>query len=324
MSGGLDEVAVLAEIQGGVRLPLRPRGSRAPNSKRSLAGLECSSRSGAPAPAARNGRPACRARAAWRRPPGRPPVSCRSALRWPPAARRRGAAGEAVPPRQATMVDSTPTWVAPPSSTASMRPSRSPSTWSASVGLTRPERLAEGAATGRPACCRSAWARGWAGTRRPTLSRPARARSEIVQVGATGTTRVSGPGQNASASCRAVSSNRPCDASGFEAVEMGDQRVEARALLGGIDAARPPPHRSHRRRGRRPSRSGRPRDRRAAGWRPPGQLPPRRPADAPFGALTRDRSRLNYSLPRGFPCEICSSGICPCRAGLTAREHAST
>ena len=220
MSGGLDEVAVFAEVQGGARR-LGALGGSARRTAGPPRRAECSSRSGAPAPAARNGTPACRARAAWRRPPVRSPASCRSAPRWPPAARRRGGAGAgcrrgrrrwSIRPRPAA---------APPSSTASMRPSRSPSTWSASVGLTRPERLAEGAATGRPACCRSAWARGWAGTRRPTLSRPARARSEIVQVGATGTTRVSGPGQNASASVRAVSSNRPWTPSGFEAVDDG-------------------------------------------------------------------------------------------------------
>ena len=49
------------------------------------------------------------------------------------------------------MVNSTPTCVGPPSSTQSMRPSRSPITCPACVGETRPERLAEGAATGTPA-----------------------------------------------------------------------------------------------------------------------------------------------------------------------------
>ena len=49
------------------------------------------------------------------------------------------------------MVDSTPTEVGPPSMTTSIRPASSASTWAASVGLTCPERLAEGATTGPPA-----------------------------------------------------------------------------------------------------------------------------------------------------------------------------
>ncbi len=58
------------------------------------------------------------------------------------------------------MVDSTPTRVGPPSTTASMRPDRSSITCAASVGLTRPERLAEGAATGRPVAAKRARATG--------------------------------------------------------------------------------------------------------------------------------------------------------------------
>src|SRR6202040_3827192 len=52
--------------------------------------------------------------------------------------------------RQATIVDSTPTGVAPPSTIKSMRPLKSAWTCSALVGETWPERLAEGATTGPP------------------------------------------------------------------------------------------------------------------------------------------------------------------------------
>ena len=41
------------------------------------------------------------------------------------------------------------------------------------VGLTRPERLADGAAIGRPAARKSFWATGWAGARTATVSSPA-------------------------------------------------------------------------------------------------------------------------------------------------------
>ena len=63
----------------------------------------------------------------------------------------RAAAAHGRPPRQATMVDSTPTCVGPPSSDQRRSGRRDrPATCAACVGLTRPERLADGAATGRP------------------------------------------------------------------------------------------------------------------------------------------------------------------------------
>ena len=123
----------------------------------------------------------------------------RSPLRWPPAARRRGAAGGRSRRDRPRWLIRRPTSVAPPSSTASMRPSRSPSTWSASVGLTRPERLAEGAATGRPTCRQEPCARedGTVRAGRRCRGPPGQGR-RWCSPGAVGTTRVSGPGQNAS------------------------------------------------------------------------------------------------------------------------------
>ena len=51
-----------------------------------------------------------------------------------------------------------------------------------------------------------------------------------------GRTRVSGPGQNASASASAVASNRPIGAGSSEIADMGDQRAGKRAFLGLIEA----------------------------------------------------------------------------------------
>ena len=65
------------------------------------------------------------------------------------------------------------------------------------VGLGRPERLAEGATSGPPNAASTACASGWAGARTATVSSPARARSQTAAASRTGSTRVSGPGQNA-------------------------------------------------------------------------------------------------------------------------------
>ena len=139
-------------------------------------------------------------------------------------------------PRQATMVDSTPTGVAPPSMIRSMRPRRSASTCWAVVGETCPERLAEGATTGRPKAMRMSRATGWSGTRTAMLSRPAVARSATAQVGAFGSTSVSGPGQSAAASRSAVASNCASFRAAARSRDMGDQRIERGSALGVIEA----------------------------------------------------------------------------------------
>ena len=152
MSGGLHEVAVFAEIQGGARCLCALGGLRA-EQQGSLAG-----------PNARRVQAHLRPRRVMGRQHARRErlgAGLRAALQLHADQRFDGLPRHAAGAEQARgaaeagddgRFDARP-GTAPPSSTASMRPSRSPSTWSASVGLTRPERLAEGAATGRPACC---------------------------------------------------------------------------------------------------------------------------------------------------------------------------
>ena len=116
-----------------------------------------------------------------------------------------------------------------------MRPSRSAATWAARVGLTRPERFAEGATSGTPAAAISARATGWLGARKATLSRPARASRATRHCGETGATRVSGPGQNACASARRVVVEGRLAHRRRAVEDMGDQRIEDRPALGGVN-----------------------------------------------------------------------------------------
>ena len=76
---------------------------------------------------------------------------------------------------------------------------------------------------------------GCAGTRTATLSSPASARSATGQSGSFGSTSVSGPGQNAAASFSAAASNAPSRRAAASVRHMGDQRVEGRPPLGGIE-----------------------------------------------------------------------------------------
>ena len=131
------------------------------------------------------------------------------------------------------MVDSTPTGQAPPSTTAAIRPERPPSgssTCAAVVGLIRPERFAEGAASDPSKARSSAWATGCAGTRSPTLSRPAVTIPAIPASSRSGTTSVRGPGQKARASRSASSSNTPIRAAAS---------ASARCTISGLKAGRP-------------------------------------------------------------------------------------
>ena len=85
---------------------------------------------------------------------------------------------------------------------------RSPSsaaTCAAVVGLTRPERLALGAAMGSADAARRAWATGCAGDLSAIVSSPALTRSAMPQAGRFFSTSDKGPGQNASASLHAMS-----------------------------------------------------------------------------------------------------------------------
>ena len=104
------------------------------------------------------------------------PHRCRGARRRDRRPRARSRASIAPTRRTAgsavvtsTIVDSTPTRLAPPSSTKSTSAPRSARTCAALVGLTRPKRLADGAAMPPAKCPSSASATGWSGTRRPTV-----------------------------------------------------------------------------------------------------------------------------------------------------------
>ena len=95
-----------------------------------------------------------------------------------------------------------PTGQAPPSRmsrSASDSAANSSATWAAVVGLTRPKRLALGAATPltpiAAAAVSSACATGWAGQRRPTESCPPAATAATPS--RRGRISVSGPGQKA-------------------------------------------------------------------------------------------------------------------------------
>ena len=108
------------------------------------------------------------------------------------------------------MVDSMPTGQAPPSrisSCSSSRSENSSATCAAVVGLTRPKRLALGAATPitpcRPAAFSSACATGCDGQRTPTESWPPAATAATS--GRRGRISVSGPGQKAAISATAKS-----------------------------------------------------------------------------------------------------------------------
>ena len=109
----------------------------------------------------------------------------------------------AISPVSATTVLSTPTSHAPPSRISGMRPSISSSMCAASVGLGRPERLPLGAAMGRPHASISARATGCEGMRMATLSSPAVTTAGTISF--LGRIIVSGPGQKAAASLRAIS-----------------------------------------------------------------------------------------------------------------------
>ena len=66
-------------------------------------------------------------------------------------------------------------------------------------GKPRPERVADGAGTGRPTAPKSSSATGGAGTRTARLSRPALASRDTGQSASRGSTRLKAPGQKRSA-----------------------------------------------------------------------------------------------------------------------------
>ena len=119
-----------------------------------------------------------------------------------------------------------------------MRPPSEASTWLARVGLIRPLALADGAASGLPTASSSACIAGWAGTRSAMVGRPAVTMlGDAAHPSRSGTTSVSGPGPMLPRPAPALrSSNAPIALGRGQVRHMDDQRVEARAALGGIDA----------------------------------------------------------------------------------------
>ena len=156
-----------------------------------------------PSPTARSATPASRRRATvrWRR-----RARGRGGARRPRSGCRRGAAAAAGPSCSRRSWTPTPIGLGPPSRITSRRGSRngprSSTTCCAVVGLTRPNRFADGAATASPVVRSSASVSGWAGARRPTVSRP-----PVTASGTRaerGSSSVSGPGQHAAASTAAA------------------------------------------------------------------------------------------------------------------------
>ena len=236
-----------------------PGGSVGPNASSASPGFHSHRVEAQAARAARSARRAARARAAHRRPGSDSHAAAlgeRCAQHLLDARARQRRPGAAASVRRGTPRSSTPRplRVAPPSSTMSMRPSRSAMTCCAVVGETWPERLADGATIGLPNAASSARATGWSGTRTAIVSRPAVARSATGQPGACGSTSVSGPGHSAAsrsaaasnrASLRAPARSATCEISGLKRGRPWRHR-----------AARPPLRWWHRRRARTRSRSG--------------------------------------------------------------------
>ncbi len=152
-----------------------------------------------------------------------------------------------------------------------MRPDSSSSTCPAVVGLTRPERLADGAATGRPVSRNSARATSSEGTRTAKVSSPALANRLTGQswCAPQHQRQRAWPERRGKAARRIVRDHVCQRRIGIGIV--ADQRIETRPFLRGEDAPPPRGHSSHPRRAHRPSRSRRPPAR-------PGAARPRRRA----------------------------------------------
>ena len=160
-------------------------------------------------------------------------------------------------PVRSSTVDSSPIGHGPPSRiSGDFRRPNSAATCGAVVGLTRPERLAEGAAIGRPAARSSACATGCAGARTASVSRPALASSDTPL----SSRRRQHQGQRAGPEPRAIASrarsSNDRERLGLgETRDMHDQRIEARPAFRREDACDGARRSWHRRRARTPSRS---------------------------------------------------------------------
>ena len=122
------------------------------------------------------------------------------------AVMRPGRSTRGTSPVTSTTVDSTPTSHGPPSTMAAMRPSKSWATCAAVVGLGLPDRLADGAASGQPLSLMMRRATGCTGNRTARVGSPPD--TFAATASDRGKMRVSGPGQNASASFSAIGDTR--------------------------------------------------------------------------------------------------------------------
>ena len=134
------------------------------------------------------------------------------------------------PPCVETIVDSIPCTQDPPSITAFIRPDKSAITWDVSVGLTFPERFAEGAATGPANALSRRMATGSDGTLTPSVGYPLDAWGESPESDWIGRTRVSGPGQNSDANS---------DASGSDSTHFIALSASAKWIINGLCSGRP-------------------------------------------------------------------------------------
>lgn len=132
-------------------------------------------------------------------------------------------------PVQSTTVDSRPTRASPPLRMHGTRPFISSRAADHVVGLGRPDRFADGAATGMPHARKNARATGCAGQRTPTVFKPAVTSGGISTC--LGTITVNGPGKKYAISFWA-------DA-GMRAATRRISAMDATCTISGLSAGRP-------------------------------------------------------------------------------------
>ena len=213
----------------------------------------------------------------------RPSTASSSARPTGPGRRIRG--GSVV---QSTTVDSMPRPQGPPSRMRSMRLPRPSSTWPAVVGESCMERLALGAASGRPSVAISRRVSRCSGQRRATVGPSAVTLAGIRR--ARGTMTVTGPGQRLAVICSAACGH----------VAARDRAIAVWPRARSVDCwpagpsrrryGRRPRRRGHRPPGRRPFRWEWPRGRPSQGPAQPGRRPLRCGPAAPAGRRARERA----------------------------------
>ena len=188
------------------------------------------------------------------------------------------------------IVDSTPTAQAPPSTTAAIRPARPSSTCAARVGLTRPEGLADGAASGPPNARSTPCATGCAGTRIATVGRSAVTSARQPRIGPQRQHQRQRPRperrrQGLGPVVEHGQPARRCDVR-----HVHDQRIEAGPPLGREDPRHGKIGPRIAAQAHRPSRSGR------RQVRPPRRIAPR--ASSPSGPPSKSFRRVCHVTQR--------------------------